>query len=38
MKDVLIDETNHYLIVLGEREAAAVAAEIARVAMSLGAG
>ncbi|MDQ4103908.1 MAG: alpha/beta hydrolase [Actinomycetota bacterium] len=38
MKDVLIDDTNHYLIVFGEREATAVAAEIARVAMSLGAG
>ncbi len=38
MRDVLIDDTNHYLIVLGEREAAAVAAEIARVTVSPGAG
>lgn len=30
MRDVLVDDTNHYLIVLGDREAAAVAAEIAR--------
>jgi pimeloyl-ACP methyl ester carboxylesterase len=29
MRDVLIDDTNHYLIVFGEREAAVVAAEIA---------
>ena len=29
MRDVLIDDTNHYLIVFGDREAAAVAAEIA---------
>lgn len=36
--DLLIEDTNHYLIVLGEREAAAVAAEIARVAVSTGAG
>ncbi|MGH3786338.1 MAG: alpha/beta fold hydrolase [Pseudonocardiaceae bacterium] len=36
--DLLIEDTNHYLIVLGEREAAAVAAEIARVAVSSGAG
>jgi len=28
---VLIDDTNHYLIVFGDREAAAVAGEIARV-------
>lgn len=33
MRDVLIGDTNHYLIVLGEREAAAVAAEIARLAV-----
>jgi pimeloyl-ACP methyl ester carboxylesterase len=31
MHDVLIDDTNHYLIVFGDREAAAVAGEIARV-------
>jgi lipase len=37
MHDVLIDDTNHYLIVLGDREAAAVAAEIARVTASAGA-
>lgn len=34
MRDVLIADTNHYLIVLGDREAAAVAAEIARVTVS----
>jgi lipase len=31
LRDVLIDDTNHYLIVLGDREAAAVAVEIARI-------
>lgn len=31
LRDVLIKDTNHYLIVLGDPEAAAVAAEIARV-------
>jgi lipase len=31
MRDVLVADTNHYLIVLGDREAAVVAAEIARV-------
>jgi hypothetical protein len=31
MRDVLIDDTNHYLIVFGAREAAAVADEISRV-------
>jgi lipase len=31
LRDVLVDDTNHYLIMLGDREAAAVAAEIARV-------
>jgi lipase len=31
MRDVLVDDTNHYLIVFGDREAAAVAAEIVRV-------
>jgi pimeloyl-ACP methyl ester carboxylesterase len=30
IRDVLVDDTNHYLIVLGDAEAAAVAAEIAR--------
>ena len=30
MRDVLVADTNHYLIVLGDREAAAVATEIAR--------
>jgi pimeloyl-ACP methyl ester carboxylesterase len=30
IRDVLVDDTNHYLIVLGAREAAAVAAEIVR--------
>jgi pimeloyl-ACP methyl ester carboxylesterase len=30
--DVVVDDTNHYLIVMGEREAAAVAAEISRLA------
>jgi lipase len=34
MRDVLVDDTNHYLIVLGDREAAAVAAEIAQVMAS----
>ena len=38
MRDVLIDDTNHYLIVLGDREAAAVAGEIARVAAYLSSG
>jgi pimeloyl-ACP methyl ester carboxylesterase len=32
MDVVLIDDTNHYLLVFGDREAAAVAGEIARVA------
>ncbi|MBV8542598.1 MAG: alpha/beta hydrolase [Pseudonocardiales bacterium] len=36
MRDVLVADTNHYLIVLGTREAAAVAAEIARVTASVG--
>jgi lipase len=31
IRDVLVEDTNHYLIVLGDREAAAVVAEIARV-------
>jgi pimeloyl-ACP methyl ester carboxylesterase len=31
LRDVLVDDTNHYLIVLGDREAAVVATEIARV-------
>jgi lipase len=31
LRDVLIDDTNHYLIVLGDREAAVVATEIALV-------
>lgn len=30
MREVLVEDTNHYLIVLGDREAATVAAEIAR--------
>jgi hypothetical protein len=30
MGELLIDDTNHYLIVFGDREAAAVAGEIAR--------
>jgi pimeloyl-ACP methyl ester carboxylesterase len=38
MRDVLVEDTNHYLIVLGDREAAAVAAEIARVTVSAGVG
>lgn len=38
MRDVLIADTNHYLIVLGDREAAAVAAEIAQVTASAKAG
>jgi lipase len=38
MKDVFIDDTNHYLIVLGEREAAAVANEIALLTVSAGVG
>ncbi|MGH3824959.1 MAG: alpha/beta hydrolase [Pseudonocardiaceae bacterium] len=38
MRDVLIDDTNHYLIVLGDREAAAVAAEIVRVTAYSSAG
>jgi lipase len=37
MRDVLVDDTNHYLIVLGDREAAVVAAEITRVTRSVGA-
>jgi pimeloyl-ACP methyl ester carboxylesterase len=36
LRDVLIDDTNHYLIVLGDREAAAVAAEIARMTVRAG--
>ncbi len=32
LRDVLVDDTNHYLIVLGDREAEAVATEIARMA------
>lgn len=35
MRDVLVDDTNHYLIVLGDREAATVAGEIARVTASV---
>jgi pimeloyl-ACP methyl ester carboxylesterase len=31
LRDMRVDDTNHYLIVLGDREAAVVAAEIARV-------
>lgn len=31
LRDVLVDDTNHYLIVLGDREAAVVATEIVRV-------
>ncbi|MDQ3762017.1 MAG: alpha/beta hydrolase [Actinomycetota bacterium] len=38
INDVIVDDTNHYLIVLGDREAAAVAAEITRVTASAGAG
>ncbi|MGH3867544.1 MAG: alpha/beta fold hydrolase [Pseudonocardiaceae bacterium] len=34
MRDVLVADTNHYLIVLGDREAAVVAAEIAQVTVS----
>ena len=30
LRDVLVDDTNHYMIVLGDREAAVVAKEIAR--------
>jgi lipase len=37
MRDVLVDDTNHYLIVLGDREAAIVAAEIVLVIGSVGA-
>lgn len=36
LRDVLIDDTNHYLIVLGDREAAAVAVEIARMTVRAG--
>ncbi|MBV9010583.1 MAG: alpha/beta fold hydrolase [Pseudonocardiales bacterium] len=36
IRDVLVDDTNHYLIVLGDREAAAVAAEIVRTCPSPG--
>jgi hypothetical protein len=31
LRDVLVDDTNHYLIVLGDREAAVVTTEIVRV-------
>lgn len=34
IREVLVDDTNHYLIVLGGRESAAVAAEIVRVTAS----
>lgn len=34
IRDVLVEDTNHYLIVLGDREAAAVAAEIVRMCPS----
>ncbi|MGH3772608.1 MAG: hypothetical protein ACRDRW_14630 [Pseudonocardiaceae bacterium] len=34
MRDVLVEDTNHYLIVLGDREATPVAAEIARLTMA----
>ena len=37
MSEVLIGDTNHYLIVFGDREAAAVADEIARVTTAGGA-
>lgn len=37
MRDVLVEDTNHYLIVLGDREAAVVAAEVARVTVSVSA-
>lgn len=36
MRDVLIADTNHYLIVLGAREAAAVGAEITQIARGSG--
>jgi lipase len=36
IRDVLVEDTNHYLIVLGDREAAAVAAEIVRLVSGLG--
>lgn len=38
MAHLLVRDTNHYLIVLGDREATTVAAEIARVVASGGAG
>jgi pimeloyl-ACP methyl ester carboxylesterase len=37
MRDVLVEDTNHYLVVLGDRKAAVVAAEIARVTGSVSA-
>ncbi len=36
LRDVLVDDTNHYLIVLGDREAAVVATEIARLTSGAG--
>lgn len=36
LRDVLVDDTNHYLIVLGDREAAVVATEIAQVTSVTG--